>query len=86
MVSNKKLADYLHEHTPQVLGVDASVGGGGGKAAYTVSGFFGAFDAASQHGLFNSNDENLAISLIGAAGSMGSDTLNDLRNEVLKMC
>lgn len=81
---NKKLADYLHEHTPQVLGVDASVGGGGGKAAYTVSGFFGAFDAASEHGLFNSNDENLAISLIGAAGSMGSDTAQRLAERGFK--
>ena len=81
---NKKLADYLHEHTPQVLGVDASVGGGGGKAAYTVSGFFGAFDAASDHGLFNANDENLPISLIGAAGAMGSDTAKRLAERGLK--
>ena len=75
---NKKLADYLHEHTPQVLGVDASVGGGGGKAAYTVSGFLGAFDAASEHGLFESNDRQLPITLIGAAGAMGSDTAKRL--------
>ena len=75
---NKKLADYAHEHTPQVLGVDASVGGGGGKAAYTVSGFFGAFDAAGEHGLFDAYDKNLPISLIGAAGAMGSDTAKRL--------
>lgn len=82
--ANKKLADYLHEHTPQVLGVDASVGGGGGKAAYTVSGFFGAFDAASDHGLFNADDENLPISLIGAAGAMGSDTAKRLAERGFK--
>jgi hypothetical protein len=81
---NKKLADYLHEHTPQVLGVDASVGGGGGKAAYTVSGFFGAFDAASEHGLFNAYDENLPITLIGAAGAMGSDTAQRLAERGFK--
>lgn len=78
---NKKLADYLHEHTPQVLGVDTSVGGGGGKAAYTVSGFFGAFDAASEQGLFNAADKNLPISLIGAAGAMGSDTVKRLAEQ-----
>lgn len=71
---NRKLADYLHEHTPQVLGVDASVGGGGGKAAYTVSGFMGAFDAASEHGLFDADDKQCPITLIGAAGAMGSET------------
>ncbi|NEN99633.1 MAG: hypothetical protein F6K50_30400 [Moorea sp. SIO3I7] len=81
---NKRLADYLHEHTPQVLGVDASVGGGGGKAAYTVSGFFGAFDAASEQGLFNADDENLPISLIGAAGAMGSDTAKRLAEKGFK--
>lgn len=70
---NKKLADYAHEHTPQVLGVDASVGGGGGKAAYTVTGVLGGFDAASEYGLFDASDKNLPISLIGAAGAMGSD-------------
>jgi|GEM_PF-6727272 len=75
---NKKLADYAHEHTPQVLGVDASVGGGGGKAAYTVSGFFGAFDAVLEEGFFDRYDKNLPISLIGAAGAMGSDTAKRL--------
>jgi len=33
---NKKLADYAHEHTPQVLGVNVSVGGGGGKGMRIV--------------------------------------------------
>ncbi|WP_375506669.1 hypothetical protein [uncultured Nostoc sp.] len=81
---NKKLADFLHEHTPQVLGVDASVGGGSGKAAYTVSGFFGAFDAASEHGLFNAYDKNLPLSLIGAAGAIGSDTAKRLAERGFK--
>lgn len=78
---NKKLADYAHEHTPQVLGVDASVGGGGGKAAYTVSGFFGAFDAVAEQGLFDGYDKNIPISLIGAAGAMGSDTAKRLAQQ-----
>jgi hypothetical protein len=81
---NKKLADYAHEHTPQVLGVDASVGGGGGKAAYTVSGFFGAFDAAGEHGLFDAYDKNLPISLIGAAGAMGAETAKRLAERGFK--
>jgi hypothetical protein len=78
---NKKLADYAHEHTPQVLGVNVSVGGGGGKAAYTVSGFFGAFDAAVEHRLFNPDDKNLPISLIGSAGAMGADTAKRLAEQ-----
>ncbi|WP_146028415.1 hypothetical protein [Cylindrospermopsis raciborskii] len=78
---NKKLADYAHEHTPQVLGVDASVGGGGGKSAYTVTGLLGGFDAASEYGLFDASDKNLPISLIGSAGAMGSDLARRLAEQ-----
>ena len=66
------LSDVLHEFTPHVLGVRCEIGGCGGKTSYTTSGVAAAFE---QFGL----PTNTPVTVIGAAGSMGSEFLGYLQ-------
>lgn len=77
---NAQLANIANEYTPHILGVKPEVGGGAGKSAYTVSGFFGALTTCLDLGLLHVSEDTdrIPITLIGSAGEMGSDTARRL--------
>lgn len=64
------LADMLHQYTQHSLGIRCEDGGCGGKSSYSTSGIKSAFEILGLHKKFNS-----PITLIGSAGSMGSEFL-----------
>jgi hypothetical protein len=68
------LADLLHLHTPHVLGIRCEYGGCGGKASYSTTGVIAAFEALGCH------RRPGPVTLIGAAGAMGSGFLSYLRD------
>jgi hypothetical protein len=62
------LSDMLREITPHVLGIACEAGGCGGKTSYTTTGVTAAFEHFQI-------PLDTAVTLIGAAGAMGSQFL-----------
>jgi hypothetical protein len=71
---NAGLADLLYRYTPHVLGIGRERGGCGGKSSYSTTGIIAAFEALGCHHIAAS------VTLIGAAGAMGSGFLRYLRD------
>jgi hypothetical protein len=70
------LSNVLYQFTPHVLGISCEVGGCGGKTSYTSTGVIAAMETLGCH-----EDQTTPVTLIGAAGAMGSDILNYLQCE-----
>lgn len=70
------LSNVLYQFTPHVLGISCAVGGCGGKTSYTSTGVIAAMEMLGCH-----KDKTTPVTLIGAAGAMGSDILNHLQCE-----
>jgi hypothetical protein len=73
------LSDILHEFTPHILGINRANGGCGGKTVYSSTGVIAALETMGV-----ANDKDVPITLIGAAGAMGSDILAYFRREGFK--
>lgn len=69
------LADLLYHHTPHVLGIRCVDGGCGGKASYSTTGVVAAFET------LGCPWRKQPITLIGAAGAMGTSFLKYLEVE-----
>lgn len=65
------LADLLLQHTPFVLGIRCERGGCGGKSSYSATGVLAVLDALRP-------DWGQPVTLIGAAGALGSAVLSGL--------
>jgi len=65
------LADMLYQFTPHSLGIRCEEGGCGGKSSYSATGIISAIET-----LGFSQQKNIPVTLIGAAGAMGIDVLN----------
>ena len=65
------LADILAQFTPHVLGIKCEDGGCGGKSSYSSTGVIAALET-----LGYAEHKDTPVTLIGAAGAMGSDMLN----------
>lgn len=70
------LADVLYQFTPHSLGIDCEKGGCGGKSSYSATGIISAIEILGCH---HHKEKN--VTLIGAAGAMGSDVLKYLLKE-----
>lgn len=73
------LSDILYDFTPHILGINRANGGCGGKTSYSSTGVIAALEAMGV-----ANDKDAPITLIGAAGAMGSDMLAYFRREGFK--
>jgi hypothetical protein len=64
------LSDVLYEFTPHILGINRANGGCGGKTAYSSTGVIATLEMMEVV-----DDKSTPVTLIGAAGAMGSDIL-----------
>lgn len=62
------LADFLHKHTENVLGIDCAAGGCGGKASYTSTGIIQAAETMGA-------EKDKPLTIIGSAGACGTGVL-----------
>ena len=70
------LADILNQFTPHSLGIGCEQGGCGGKSSYSATGIISAIETLGFH-----HWKEDRVTLIGAAGAMGSDVLAYLLKE-----
>jgi hypothetical protein len=68
-----KVSDILAEYTEHVLGINCDKGGCGGKTSYSSTGVVAAFEAIG-----GPKDTNIPVTLLGAAGAVGTDILDFL--------
>lgn len=73
------LSDILYDFTPHILGINRGNGGCGGKTSYSSTGVITALEMMGV-----TNDKDAPITLIGAAGAIGSDMLAYFRREGFK--
>jgi hypothetical protein len=73
------LSDILYDFTPHILGINRENGGCGGKTSYSSTGVIAALEMMGV-----TNDKDAPITLIGAAGAIGSDMLAYFRREGFK--
>lgn len=68
------LADLLHEHTNNVLGINCDDGGCGGKASYTSTGIIQAAESMGAK-------KDVPMTIIGAAGACGCGVVDYFINK-----